>query len=233
MSTDTRIKADAIDNLLGVQTLALCISVQFIKVSHAQSQICIGEQLNCLRLGEAHEQGIDVFLDGTLLQQTSKLVSSLDQTLIVQVSADDNTRRVKIVIKSLGLTQEFRAEDDVLAVELLTHGSGVAHRDRRLDDHDGVRVIFHDQFDHSFDRRSVKVLGVAIVVGRGSDHNKISIGVCSLSIQRCCQIQFFLCEILLNIVILNRRLAIVDQFNFLRNNINCGHLMVLRKQCGN
>lgn len=33
-----------------------------------------------------------------------------------------------------------------------------------VDDHDGIRVIFHDQLDHSFDRRCVKMLGVAIVV---------------------------------------------------------------------
>ena len=70
--------------------------------------------------------------------------------------------------------------------------------------------VFHDQLDHSFDRRCVKVLSVAIVVGRGRNDNKISIGVCGLSIQRCSQIQFFLCEILLDIVILNRRLTVVD-----------------------
>ena len=31
----------------------------------------------------------------------------------------------------------------------------------------------------------------------------------------------------------DRRLTAVDQLNLLRNNINCGDLMVLRKQCGN
>ena len=77
------------------------------------------------------------------------------------------------------------------------------------------------------------MLGMAIVVGRGRYYNKISISVCCLSIQRCSQIQFLLCEVLLDIVILNRRLTVVDHLNLLRNNINCGHLMVLRKQCGN
>ena len=78
MAADARIKADTIDDLLSVQTLALCIGVQLIEVGNAQSQICIGEQLNSLCLGEAHEQGVDVLLDSAFLQQTSKLMSSLN-----------------------------------------------------------------------------------------------------------------------------------------------------------
>ena len=44
--------------------------------------LCIGEQLNSLCLGEAHEQGVDVLLNSTFLQQTSKLMCSLYQSLI-------------------------------------------------------------------------------------------------------------------------------------------------------
>lgn len=84
--------------------------------------------------------------------------------LVTQISADDDTRRIQVVIESLGFAQELRAEDDVLTVEFFTYACGVAHRDCGLDDHDGVRVIFHDQLDHSLDCRCVKVLGVAIVV---------------------------------------------------------------------
>ena len=32
--------------------------------------------------------------------------------------------------------------------------------------------------------------------------NKIRISICSLSIQRCCQIQFFFCKVFFNIIIL-------------------------------
>ena len=49
MTTDTRIKADTINDLLGVQPLAFCVGVQLIEVSHAQSQIGVSEQLD--RLG--------------------------------------------------------------------------------------------------------------------------------------------------------------------------------------
>ena len=177
MAADTRIKADTIDDLLGIQTLALCISVQLVEVSHAQGKICIGEQLDCLCLGEAHEQRVDVLLDSTFLQQTSELVSSFDQTLIVQVSANDDTRRIQIVIQSLGLTQELRAEDDVLAVKFLSYACSVANRNGGLDDHDGIRVVLHDQLDHSLDRRCIEVLRVAVVVRRGRYNNKIRIRV--------------------------------------------------------
>ena len=126
-----------------------------------------------------------------------------------------------------GVTQEFRAEDDVLAVELRTHGCGVAHRNGGLNDHDGVRVIFHDQFDHSFNCRCVKVLGVAIVVRGSSYYNKVRIRVCSLCIQRCGQVQFFLCKILLNIIILNWRFMIVNHIHFRLHNVNSHHLIML------
>ena len=68
MTANTRIKANTVDNLLSVKTLALCIGVQFVEVSHAQGQICIGEQFYRLCLGEAHEQSVNVLLDSTFLK---------------------------------------------------------------------------------------------------------------------------------------------------------------------
>ena len=99
MCADSRIQTHTIDDLLGIQSLALCVGIQFVEVSHAQGKICIGEQLNSLCLGEAHEQGVDVLLDSAFLQQTSKLVCRLNQTLIVQISANDDTRRIKIIVQ--------------------------------------------------------------------------------------------------------------------------------------
>ena len=114
--------------------------------------------------------------------------------------------------------------------ELLTNRSGVTNRNRGLDDHDSVRVILHDQLDHSFDGRCVKVLGVAIVICGGRNHNKIRIRVCSLCIQRCSQIQILFCQIFFNIVILNRRLPVINHLDLLRDNIHSGHMMMLGKQ---
>ena len=82
MTADTRIEADTVDDLLCVQTLALCIGVQLVEVSNTKSQIGISEQFDSLGLGEAHEQSVDVLFNCTFLQQTSELVCCLYQSLI-------------------------------------------------------------------------------------------------------------------------------------------------------
>ena len=185
MATDTRIKADTINNLLGVQPLAFCVGIQLIEVSHAQSQIGVSEQFDRLGLSEAHEQRVNFLFDCTFLQQTGKLMSSFYQTLIVQVGSDDNAGRIQVIVKSLRFTQEFRTENDILAVELFSYTCRIAHRNRGLDNHDGVWVIFHNQLDYSFNRRRIKVLGLAVIVSRSRNHNKIRIAICCLCIQRC------------------------------------------------
>ena len=104
MATDTRIKADTINDLLGVQTLAFCVGVQLIEICNAQSQISVSEQLNCLGLREAHKQCVNVLLDSAFLQQTGKFMSSFYQTLIVQVSPNDNAGRIKVIVEGFALS---------------------------------------------------------------------------------------------------------------------------------
>ena len=104
MCTDTRIKADTIDNLLGVQSFHLSIGIQFVEVADTQCQIGVGEQLNCLRLSKAHEQSVNVLLNCTFLQEFCKSVCSLHQTGIVNISTDDDTRRIKVVIQSFAFS---------------------------------------------------------------------------------------------------------------------------------
>ena len=67
MAANARIQADAVDDLPGVQALALGVGVQLVEVGHTQRQIGVGKQLDGLGLGKAHEQRVDVFLDGTFL----------------------------------------------------------------------------------------------------------------------------------------------------------------------
>lgn len=51
-------------------------------------------------------------------------------------------------------------------------------------------------------------------IGSSRNDNKIRISIRSLRIQCCGQIQFFLCEVLLNIIIMNRRLAFDNKSTF-------------------
>ena len=230
MTTDTRIKANTINNLLSVQTLAFCVSVQLIEVGNAQSQISICKKLNCLSLSKSHEQSVNVLFDCTFLEQTSKLMCRLHQAFITQVCTNDNTRRVQVIIKSLGFTQKLRTENDILAIELLAHRSSISNRNGGLDNHNGIRIIFHNQLNYCFNRRSIKVLSLAIIVGRSRDYNKVRIRVCSLCIQSCGQIQVFFCQVFFNIIILNRRFLVVNHIDLSLHNIDCNHLMMLAQK---
>ena len=79
----------------------------------------------------------------------------------------------------------------------------------------------------------VKEVLLAVVIRRSRNNNKVRIAVGEFGIQRCGQIQLLLCQILFNILILNRGFPAVDQFHFFRDDIYGVNLMVLRQQCGN
>ena len=98
MSTDTRIKADTVDNLLGIQPLHLCIGIQFIEVADTQSQVGISKQFDRFSLGKAHEQRINVFLDCAFLKQFSKNMRSLHQTGVFYIRANNDTARIQVVV---------------------------------------------------------------------------------------------------------------------------------------
>ena len=103
MAANARIQTDALDNLLGVQPLHLCIGIQLVEIADTQGQIGVGKQLNSFCLREAHDQRVDVLLNSTLLQQTRKCVGGFHQTGIVHVSANNDTARVQIVVQSFRL----------------------------------------------------------------------------------------------------------------------------------
>ena len=90
MAADARVKTYAVNDLLRVQALALRVGIQLIEIGNAQRQIGVGEQLDGLGLGKAHEEGINVLLDGPLLQQCRKFVGGCDKVRILRVGADDD-----------------------------------------------------------------------------------------------------------------------------------------------
>ena len=233
MAANAGIKADTLDNMLGVQSLHLGVGIQLIEVGHTQSQISISKQLDSLSFRKAHNQGIDILLDCTFLQQSGEGIGCLHQTGIIHIRAHNNTARIQVVVQSLALTQKLRAEDDIVTVVLFTNRSCKAHRNRRLDDHDSIRIILNNQLDNCFNRRGIKEVLLAIVVGRCCDDNKVCVLIGSFSIKCCCQVQVLLCQILFNVLVLNRRLLVINKVNLFRNNIHRHDLMMLRQQRGN
>jgi len=227
---DARVQTHAVDDLPGVQPLRLRVRVQLVEIAHAQREIRVREQFDGLRLGEPHEQGPDVLLDGTLLQQGRERVRGIRKTPVVQVGSDDDAAWVQVIVQGLALTQELRTEDDVPGTGLLADRLGVADRDCGLDHHDRVRVDLHDQIDHGLHRGGVEeVLPAVVVRGRRDDH-EVRVRVCLLPVQRGGQVQFLLREVFLDVLVLNRTNTLVDLLDLLRNDVHRGDLVMLRQQ---
>ena len=101
MGADTRIQANAVDDLLGVQSLHLRIRIQLVEVGYAQSKISIGKKFDSLRLGEAHEKGVYIFFNGALLQESRKRMRGSQKTCIVYVRADNDAARIQVIVQRL------------------------------------------------------------------------------------------------------------------------------------
>ena len=241
MRADPRIQADAVDDGLRVEPLHLGIGVQVVEITDAQRQVGIGEKLDCLRLGTPHEKDGDVLLDGTAGDERSECACGFLQRRLV--IPDDDAARIKVVVESLALPEEFRGEEDLrndhphlsvrkaLAVaEFLTGRSRIPHRNRGFDDHDGVRVHLQDTFDHFFDMRGVEEVLLGVVVGRGGDHDEIGPAICAARVQGRRQVQFFFGKVAFDLGILDRTHTPVDFFHFLRNHVDGHDFIVLRKQ---
>ena len=80
---------------------------------------------------------------------------------------------------------------------------------------------------------SIEVVSHGIIVCWGCNHNEICISIGAVGIGCSVKLEWFLTQILFDIFILYRRLALINQFNFLGNNVYRRHLMMLTEQCSN
>ena len=148
-------------------------------------------------------------------------------------------RMIKAMRLDDAICRPFRAEDDVVRVEHGANVLGVADRDRRLDDDRrldrSLRRRFLDQRDHGLDRRAVEEVLLRIIVGRRGDDDVIRIAVRSFAVGRGGQAQFPLAfsgfgKELFDIFVLNRGKEAIQLFDLFGNNVDRGHVVVLRKQ---
>ena len=251
MRTNARIQTHAVDDSLRIQPLHLRISIQLVEVAYSQSKISIGEKLHSLSLLHTHEERIDVLLDGTLLQQSRKSLGSLLQHLHIRYTLDslillskfravdnlriahDDAARIEIIIECLALTKELRREEQVEFLHALLgilqiEATGITHRDGTLDDHHRIRIHLQNQVDDLLYVRSIEVILHRVIIGRSSYHHKVCILVSLLAIQCCHQIQRLLCQILLDVIILDWRNPLIQFLHLLRDNIHCTYMMMLR-----
>ena len=201
---DARVQSHTRYDGLGVESLHFGIGVQLVEVAYSERQVGVGEEFHRLSLCESHEEGVDVLLDGSLLQEFCEEMRRLVEPLISCRSAHDDAARVEIVVERLALAQEFRGEDDVLAAHLLAYVLGVAHWDGALDDHDGIWVHLLDQLDDLFYMRCVEVVLHGVVVGWRGDYHEVGIPVGCGCIGSSLEVELFLCQVFLDVFVLDR-----------------------------
>jgi hypothetical protein len=69
---DSRVQANAFDNLLAVETLAFSIAIQLIEIGYPQSKIGISKQLDRLRFGRIGKQRRDILLNAPSFSRLAK-----------------------------------------------------------------------------------------------------------------------------------------------------------------
>ena len=142
MASDAWVKAYAVDDGFRVQTLHLGIRVQFVEVGDPQGQVSVGKEFHGLGFGQAHEQRVDVFLDGSFLQEGCKIMCGLVQPGIPFGTAHDDAARVEVVIQGFALAQEFWREDDVFRTQLFAHAFRIPHGNGTFNDHYRMGIDF-------------------------------------------------------------------------------------------
>ena len=232
MRADAGVEAYAVDDGLGVQAFHFGVGVQFVEVADTQGEVGVGEEFNCLCFCRSHEQDVDVFLNRSFLQEGGKGVGGFIQAFVPFGSAHDDAAGVKVVIQGLALPQELGREDDVARVHLLANHLRIAHGDGAFDDHDGIGVDAHHQLYHFFHMTRVEIILHGVIVGGSGNDHEVRVAVCLGSIQRGGQVQVLLRQVLLDVLVLDGRLAPVDEVHLLRYHVYRRHLMVLAEKRG-
>ena len=78
----------------------------------------------------------------------------------------------------------------------------------------------------------VEEVFLRIIIGRGCNHDEVSILIRCCAIKGGRQIQFLFSQIFLDVIILNGRNLVIDLLHLLGDDIYCCYMIVLRQQCG-
>ena len=142
MASDAWVEAYAVDDGFRVQPFHFGIRVQFVEVGYPQGQVGVGKEFHGLGFGQTHEQRVDVFFDGSFLQEGCKVVCGLVQPGIPFGAAHDDTAGVEVIVQGFAFAQEFGREDDVLRTQLFAYAFRVPHGNGAFDDHYRMGIDF-------------------------------------------------------------------------------------------
>ena len=145
---------------------------------------------------------------------------------------------IEIVVESLAFAQELGAEKKIKLLDaflLVFHieAAGVTHWDGRFDDHHGIGIHFQHCIDDGFDSGSVEEILLGVVVSGGGDDHEVGVAVTGLLVEGSLEAQRLVGEIILDVVVLDRRLLMVHQINAFGNDVDSGDIIMLGQQSGN
>ena len=226
VTTDTRVHTHAVNNLAGIQPVSCRVSIKLVEVGNPHRQKGVGKQLDRLGLGAVGKQDRNILLDGPLPEQIRKDLCPLGAL------ANDNSRRMKVVVERPAFPQKLRRKNKVLAAELLFGLLRIAHRHRGLDDHERIRIDGHYILDHRLDGPGVEVIGLRVVIGRRGNDDDLSPDIGLLLIQRGPEIKRLAAQIVLDLPVFDRRHLLVEHAHLLGKDIQRNNLIVLRQQDG-
>ena len=110
MASDTRVHADAVDDLLCVESLHLGVGVKLIEVADSYGEECVGKKLDGLCLGRVCDKRLDVlrFLASALFLSAGSFEKEVSKHLtfffLIIITSNNNTAGVKIIVKSFGFS---------------------------------------------------------------------------------------------------------------------------------
>ena len=195
----------------------------------------LGEQIaeaHGLGFSEAHQECVDIILNGSFLQQGCKFFGGCDKALVGEVCAYDDAAGVEVVVKSTALTEKFRRENDVAASCALTYSGCKSHWYGGLYDHYCFWIAPHHKFNDSFNSTCVEEIFLAVVVCGSGNNHIFSLAICLFGIESCMKIKLLVSQEVFNLAVNDGRAAIVDHVNLLGNDVYSCHLVVLTEQCG-
>ena len=202
MSANARIETDALDDLPGIEPARQRIAVEFVKEGDAHGEIGVGEQfdrLGFLGIGKQHR---NIIFQRGLQQQIGELLRAFGSF------ADDNARRMEIVVQRLAFTQELGTENDPVAGVPRPRFGDISHRNGRFDDDHRVAVGRQNLFDDHVHSGGVEEIGVDVVIGRHRNNREFRPGNGLRGIGGEREIEIVAPQILLDQLILDRRAAL-------------------------
>jgi len=167
--------------------------------------------------------------------------------------ADDDAARIEVVVEGLALAEELGGEEEVELLHALARiaeveAAGVAHGDGRFDDHHGVGVDGQHEVDDFLDVGGVEVVLHGVVVGGGGDHDEVGVGIGRFAVEGGDEgamasllsligahagQEAAVAEVFLDVVVLDGRDTAVEFLDFLGDDIDGRHMVVLGQQGGN